>query len=98
MNAPLRAGHSPGGDMRTSNASRGFAARGAVAVASLLAVVGFWVAMSPGAASAQTLSGKSFGELDCNGDSPAQQAIKLTMPCADIRGSYNVNNANVEDG
>jgi hypothetical protein len=39
-----------------------------------------------------------FGELDCNNDSPIQQAIRLTMACTDIRGFNNVDNANTWTG
>jgi hypothetical protein len=46
----------------------------------------------------QTLSQTSFGELDCNGYSPEQQAVRLTMPCTDVRGNNAVDNANTWDG
>ncbi len=52
----------------------------------------------PGAASAEKLGGKSSGELDCNGNSTIQQSIRLTLPCADIRGSNVVHNANTWGG
>src|SRR5690348_16530598 len=45
-------------------------------------------------ASAQTLSRSHFGELDCNGDSPVQQSVKLSMLCTDVKGIEGVHNAN----
>ncbi len=56
------------------------------AAALLLAVV------IPQSASAAT------GELDCNGQSPAQHSVKMSMPCTDIRGFNNEANANTWDG
>jgi len=35
---------------------------------------------------------RRFGELDCNGFSPRQHAVKRTIPCADIRGKRGTNN------
>src|SRR5437588_6582513 len=35
---------------------------------------------------------RRFGELDCNGFSRRQHAIKRTIPCADIRGKRGVTN------
>jgi hypothetical protein len=56
------------------------------ATASMLAVV------APAGASAAN------GELDCNGQSPAQHAVKNSMPCTDIRGFNNEYNRNTWDG
>jgi hypothetical protein len=67
---------------------------GAVVVA-MLGVVSIWL---PAAASAETLSTSHYGELDCNGESPVQQSVKLTMFCTDIRGFDNEANANTWDG
>ena len=53
-----------------------------------------WRILMPGAASAAS----KLGELDCNGQSPAQQSVKMTMACTDIRGFNNVDNANTWDG
>jgi hypothetical protein len=52
----------------------------------------------PLGASAETISSSQFGELDCNGDSPLQQSVKLTMFCTDIRGFAGVNNNNTWNG
>jgi hypothetical protein len=38
------------------------------------------------------------GELDCNGDSPAQRAQRPTMSCTDIRGIAGIDNQNTWDG
>jgi hypothetical protein len=46
----------------------------------------------------QTLSKKSFGELDCNGYSPSQESVRLTMNCTDVRGDNAVSNSNTWDG
>lgn len=57
------------------------------------AVLATVLALSP-AAMAQTQSTVK-GELDCNGDSPTQAALRPTMNCTDIRGFAGVSNANV---
>ncbi len=46
----------------------------------------------------QTTSKTSFGELDCNGFSPNQESVQLTMACTDIRGDNRVSNKNTWDG
>jgi hypothetical protein len=61
--------------------------------------IGFAVAfalaiMMPGAASAAS----KLGELDCNGQSPVQHSVKMTMACTDIRGFNNQDNANTWNG
>ena len=38
------------------------------------------------------------GELDCNGQSPVQQSVKMSMACTDIRGFDNEWNANTWSG
>ena len=58
----------------------------ALAVALALAV--------PSAASAAT----GIGELDCNGNSPAQHPVRASMNCTDIRGFLNQDNANTWGG
>src|SRR5438445_195850 len=66
----------------------------------LLVALPLFVALcviSPAGAWAQT-SSRALGELDCNGDSPVQQSVKLTMACTDIRGSNSVKSPNIEDG
>ena len=64
--------------------------RGCVAVvfaaASVLAI------LIPATASAAT------GDLDCNGQSPLEHSVKMSMPCTDIRGFNNESNANTWDG
>jgi hypothetical protein len=40
----------------------------------------------------------SFGELDCNGHSTAQQTVAKTMNCTDVRGIASVDNANTWGG
>jgi len=61
------------------------------------AVVLALLAFGAAGAGAQTIS-SSKGELDCNGDSPAQQSARMTMNCTDIRGFANENNPNTWDG
>ena len=39
----------------------------------------------------------SRGELDCNGDSPIQQSVRISMSCADVRGFKGINNDNTWD-
>jgi hypothetical protein len=56
------------------------------------------VMLASSAASAQTLSRSHFGELDCNGNSPAQQSVKLSMLCTDVKGIAGVDNANTWGG
>lgn len=77
---------------------RGRSMRRAGLLAIVAATLGTVSLLLPGAASAQTLSPSHYGELDCNGDSPIQQAVKLTGFCTDIRGFDNVWNANTWDG
>jgi hypothetical protein len=63
---------------------------GVITAAGVLPLVG---ATATGASTrAITLVPKSTGELDCNGYSPAQQSVKHTMACTDIRGFSNVSN------
>ncbi len=66
-----------------------------VAVAVTAATV---VLLLPVGASAETISSSHYGELDCNGNSPIQQSVKLTMFCTDIRGFSGEHNANTWDG
>ncbi len=40
----------------------------------------------------------AFGELDCNGDSPIQRSLRITMACTDIRGFSNESNAHTWGG
>jgi hypothetical protein len=56
------------------------------------------VLLLPMTASAETFSPSHFGELDCNGDSPIQQSVKLTMFCTDVRGFAGLDNANTWGG
>ncbi len=51
------------------------------------------LALSPSAALAVS-SSTARGELDCNGDSPIQSAVRVSMNCTDIRGFAGENNAN----
>ncbi|MHB1567954.1 MAG: hypothetical protein ACYCXW_09595 [Solirubrobacteraceae bacterium] len=62
-------------------------------IASLAAVM----AVAAASASAATAPA-ARGELDCNGHSPIQQSIKLTLACTDIRGFNNEWNANTWGG
>ncbi len=55
-----------------------------VGVAVLFAATFVLAFAMPGAASAT-----SFGELDCNGQSPIQQSVRMTAACTDIRGFNN---------
>ncbi len=64
-----------------------------LAVAILFAVTFALAVAVPGAASA-----KSFGELDCNGQSPSQSALRGSMNCTDIRGFNNEWNNNTWNG
>jgi hypothetical protein len=69
-----------------------FACRFTVLVAAAALVL-----LLPTGAAAETTSSSHFGELDCNGNSPLQQSVKLTMFCTDIRG-FAAANANTWDG
>jgi hypothetical protein len=67
------------------------------ALVSLMAAVGLFAVVLPAQASAK-YTPRKFGELDCNGKSTAQQSVKRTMLCTDIRGIAGVNNRNTWDG
>ncbi|MHB2022455.1 MAG: hypothetical protein ACYCO3_03865 [Mycobacteriales bacterium] len=67
------------------------------AIVMTVAAIGLFVA-APASSAAATSHINSMGELDCNGNSPVQQAIRASMPCTDIRGSSVVNNANTWSG
>jgi hypothetical protein len=43
-------------------------------------------------------STNAFGELDCNGHSPAQDSVRVTMACTDVRGFANLDNGNAWGG
>ena len=51
-----------------------------------------------GTAQASTYTPNPYGELDCNGFSPTQHAIRATMNCTDIRGIAGVDNTNTWGG
>jgi hypothetical protein len=53
-----------------------------------------YFASSPPKAGAAPYSPAKYGALDCNGKSPAQHPVKVTLLCTDIRGIPNVSNAN----
>jgi hypothetical protein len=65
--------------------------------AMLIAAAGILALAVPASGWAVTFS-NSQGELDCNGDSPAQQSLRISMNCTDIRGFTGVNNSNTWDG
>jgi hypothetical protein len=65
-----------------------------VALAALFAAAFAVAVLIPSAASAAT----RFGELDCNGQSPIQHALRMSMACTDIRGFNNVWNKNTWNG
>jgi hypothetical protein len=75
----------------------GRARRQLVTGALLTAAAGVFALAVPASGWAVTFS-NSKGELDCNGDSPAQQALRISMNCTDIRGFHGVNNSNTWDG
>jgi hypothetical protein len=65
----------------------------------LIASAAAFATVAPAGASAANRSVRSgtvraMGELDCNGDSPVQQAVRRTMACTDIRGFAGKSNAN----
>ena len=62
----------------------------------LLAAVPVAISADYGGAGGTTIA--KTGELDCNGLSPAQQSIKHSLACTDIRGFANVNNTNTWGG
>ncbi len=70
------------------------------AVAVFVTVLGVtgagWTIASPAQAGAPPT--QSSGELDCNGHSTAQQPIRPTMNCTDVRGLAGVDNANTWGG
>jgi hypothetical protein len=51
-----------------------------------------------GSAAANSTGSAARGALDCNGYSPAQQSIKPTGACTDVRGFAGIENANTDDG
>ncbi|MGA2211393.1 MAG: hypothetical protein ABSH30_17380 [Acidimicrobiales bacterium] len=60
--------------------------------------MGFYAAASAPKAGAVGYTPKAQGELDCNGDSPVQKALRHSNLCTDIRGFAGVNNANTWGG
>lgn len=60
--------------------------------------MGIMAVVSPTASSAATYTPRSFGELDCNNQSPAQRSIKTDMLCTDVRGIEGINNKNTWGG
>src|SRR5207237_10498718 len=70
-------------EMRRDARRRGFAA-----FVVLVLAVAAAAALSGSAAAKATSSGKlaARGALDCNGFSPAQQSLKPTGACTDVRG------------
>jgi hypothetical protein len=75
----------------------GRARRHLVAGALLMAATGIFALAAPAGGSAATFS-NSRGELDCNGDSPAQQSVRLSMACTDVRGFNQESNAYTDEG
>jgi hypothetical protein len=82
--------------------------RGASAVVVAVAMLGAMTAILPSTAGAGTSSGTArgqaagytpaaTGELDCNGDSPAQKPVRAGE-CTDIRGINGVDNSNTWGG
>src|ERR1039458_2819048 len=63
----------------------------------LIAATGIFALAAPASGWAVTFS-NSQGELDCNGDSPSQQALRISMNCTDMRGFAGVNNSNTWNG
>src|SRR5271166_2069485 len=55
------------------------------------------LALSPGTAMAVSHA-SAMGELDCNGQSPMQRPLRLSMNCTDIRGYDGIWNANTWSG
>ena len=85
--------------MRVVGRSRTWTAM--LVVVSMMAMGGLLAVSTPAAsgapAAATTTSAytpAAFGELDCNHFSPAQQSVKTTLSCTDVRGFAGVNNAN----
>jgi hypothetical protein len=70
----------------------GLGSRLRVGVAILFAAAAVVTVAIPAIASA------AVGELDCNGQSPAQHAVRMTMACTDIRGFSHEYNANTWGG
>ncbi|HEV8065446.1 MAG TPA: hypothetical protein VGP46_11465 [Acidimicrobiales bacterium] len=67
------------------------------AVLSLAMCAGFTlVAVTPNAGA--TVQAKKFGNLDCNGHSTFESALRASGLCADIKGFANVRNANNWNG
>jgi hypothetical protein len=64
----------------------GLGSRLRVGVAVLFATAAALVLAGPASAAAPR------GELDCNGQSPVQQSVKMSFACTDIRGFNNVDN------
>jgi hypothetical protein len=70
----------------------GFRSRIRLGIATLSSVAFLLAVVLPGAASAAN------GELDCNGQSPIEHSVKMSMACTDIRGFNNVWNKNTWNG
>jgi hypothetical protein len=66
-------------------------------VTASIAIAGLLVLGPMATAQAQTTS-SAVGELDCNGDSPVQQALRASAACTDIRGFANLDNSNTWGG
>ena len=64
----------------------------------LVAAMALVALASPAIAGAENVSSSNRGALDCNGDSPLQQAARPTMNCTDIRGFNTEWNANTWNG
>jgi hypothetical protein len=72
---------------RRSRPQLGLGSRLRVGVALLFATAAALVLAGPASAAVAPR-----GELDCNGQSPVQQSVKMSFACTDIRGFNNVDN------
>ena len=70
--------------------------RGALVGSVMLAAMMLLALAVPASGWAVTTSSNT-GELDCNGDSPIQQSLRISMNCTDIRGFKGINNNNTWD-
>jgi len=67
--------------------ARLYRSRMLLAAATAVLAAGLVVAASPAAnAGASGVAPNRYGEIDCNGFSPIQQQVRMTMPCADPAG------------
>jgi hypothetical protein len=85
--------------MRITNVRGRRGSQALIAAVGLVISAGAFSIMAPASSGATTrLMPKATGGLDCNGLSPIQRSVRVTMACTDIKGIVGVSNANTSDG